>query len=582
MKLSDYIVSYLEERGVKVIFGYIGGMITHLVDSIALNPNMQFVQTYHEQTAAIAAEGFAKESGLFGVAISTSGPGATNMMTGIADAYFDSIPVLYITGQVNTYEYKYDKPIRQQGFQETDIVSMVRPITKYAKLVDKAEDIKYELDKALHIALSGRKGPVLLDLPMNIQRAEIEPTVLKGYLQAENDKIWAIDWEHIKRLAHNSSRPMLLVGAGCHFSNLSLLQEFIERTQIPVVTSLMGKGIINETYEYYLGMIGSYGNRCANIGIANSDLVIALGTRLDTRQTGAMLEGFLPKGKIIHVDIDENELESHRLPNRFKINSSIEFFLEQEKYNNIFFSKDSNWNKYLSELKSKYNQDKEIERFIDNKAPYKLMQYLNQFTKEGDVICTDIGQNQMWAAQALKLKKDQHFVTSGGLAPMGFSLPVAIGTSFASPKRTIYSINGDGGFHMAMQSLMLISQYNLPVKIIVLNNTALGMITQFQHLYFKDRMTATTRSGGYLTPNISEIASAYNLPYFYMNMETVDDEKLWDDIRKVRNCIVEYYIEGLTSVFPKLEFDKPIFNLTPLLPEQELSEAFWKVDIGRT
>lgn len=230
------------------------------------------------------------ESGKFGVAICTSGPGVTNMMTGIADAYFGSIPVLYITGQVNTYEYKYSKPIRQQGFQETDVISLVRSITKYAKMVDNAEDIRYELEKAIYMAMEGRKGPVVIDLPMNISRAEIEPEKLIGF-QSESLEESSFDFSEVKLLLDKAERPMLLLGAGS-LGCEELIQNFIDQLQIPVVTSLMGRGIIDETYEHYVGMIGSYGNRCANMAISKADLLIALGTRLDTRQTGAMIDSF--------------------------------------------------------------------------------------------------------------------------------------------------------------------------------------------------------------------------------------------------------------------------------------------------
>lgn len=571
MKLSDYVVSYLEKRGVHIVFGYIGGMITHLVDSIASNSQMQFVQTYHEQTAAIAAEGYAKESGKFGVAISTSGPGATNMMTGIADAYFDSIPVLYITGQVNTYEYKYSKPIRQQGFQETDVISIVKPITKYAKLVDSAEDIRYELDKALHIALSGRKGPVLLDLPMDIQRMDINPDSLRGFIPDENP-IKMSDLFPIKELLQRSKCPMLLLGAGCLSEQVkALVTDFLKESHIPVVTSLMGRGAIDETYQNYMGMIGSYGNRCANMGIANADLLIALGTRLDTRQTGAKTDGFIADGHIIHVDIDSNELEYHRLQNRMKINQDVTSFMKQLLALRIEYNDSKNWISYLLGLKQNYDQDHEIERFVENKSPYRLMQTLNNFTKEDDIICADIGQNQMWAAQTIKLKKGQRFLTSGGLAPMGFSLPAAVGSSFASPNKTVYSINGDGGFHMAIQSLMLISQYDLPIKVLVLNNQALGMITQFQHLYFNNRMAGTTVRGGYMVPNIKDIASSYGLSYYRLSEKDLSNVSLLEAVFSSRNCIIEYMIDGLTTVCPKLEYDKTIGTPSPLLPDSELN-----------
>lgn len=569
MKVSDYIVSFLAERGIRIVFGYIGGMITHLVDSLDKNPNVQFVQTYHEQTAAIAAEGYAIESGKFGVAISTSGPGATNMITGIADAYFSSVPVLYVTGQVNTYEYKYDKPVRQQGFQETDVVSMCKPITKYANLVDSAENIRYELEKAVHIALSGRKGPVLLDIPMNIQRAEIEPSSLKGYASTSRPMADFSNWREIDDLIFRAKRPMVLIGGGCRDCDTELLETLIRHYQWPVITSLQGRGIINETYQYYLGMLGSYGNRCVNMSIPDVDVLIALGTRLDTRQTGAMLEAFMPAGKILHIDIDENELHNHRLKNRIPICCDINEFLHKLNNRTRVTLFNINWRVHVAELKNEYSQDSEINRFVENKSPYRLMQYLNVIMQAEDIVCTDVGQNQMWAAQTLHLKRGQHFLTSGGLAPMGFSMPAAIGCAFANPNKIIYSINGDGGFHIASQSLMLISQYNLPIKVIVINNKSLGMITQFQHLYFLDRMAGTTINGGYYVPNVKKMAEAYSLRYFRLVETLLDDEELKRKIVNCHNCIIEYVVEGLTTVSPKLEYDKPISQPTPQLPNEE-------------
>ncbi|MCD8044118.1 MAG: thiamine pyrophosphate-binding protein [Bacteroides sp.] len=544
-------------------------MITHLVDSLDKNPDIKFVQTYHEQTASIAAEGYALESGKFGVAISTSGPGATSMITGIADAYFGSVPVLYITGQVNTYEYKYDKPIRQQGFQETDVVSICRPVTKYAALVDSADNIRYELEKALDIAISGRKGPVLLDIPMDIQRTQVDPFELRKYSCSQKAVVDFSNWQAIENLIFRAKRPMLLLGGGCRDCDVKLLEELIHHYQWPVITSLQGRGIIDETYPYYLGMLGSYGNRCANMSVPNIDVLIALGTRLDTRQTGAMLEAFMPAGKIIHVDIDENELRSHRLRNRILICSDVNEFLHKLNSGRRIATFNMSWRTHLAELKEEYNQDCEIDRFVENKSPYRLMQYLNTLMQAGDMVCTDVGQNQMWAAQTLKLKYGQHFFSSGGLAPMGFSMPAAIGCAFACPGKAIYSINGDGGFHMATQSLMLISQYNLPIKVIVVNNKALGMITQFQHLYFSDRMAGTTSEGGYYVPSIEKMAEAYGLCYFRLDESSLGDESLKEYIINCQNCIIEYMVQWFTTVSPKLEYNKPISKPSPQLIDKE-------------
>ena len=563
MKASDYIVSFFENQCIGHIFGYIGGMITHLVDSIDKNANVQFIQTYHEQTAAIAAEGYALESGKFGVAICTSGPGVTNMMTGIADAFFGNIPTIFISGQVNSFEYKYDKPIRQQGFQEMEVVNVVKPITKYAVLLDKAEDIRYELEKAVYIATTGRKGPVVIDLPMNISRAEINPDELRSFIP-DAEPEYGFNLDEVKSLIQSAKRPMLLLGGGAIGADKEI-KEFLNQSNWPVVTSLMGRGATDETYDNYVGMVGSYGNRCANMTIAKADLLIALGSRLDTRQTGAMYQEFIKDGKIIHVDIDPNELECHRLGNRVKCHISAKDFLNTVNASRIKYADYSSWNTWVFYVKEQYSQDNEVTRFVENKSPYRFLQLLNEVTKEDDIITVDVGQNEMWGAQTIRLKKGQKFVCSGGLAPMGFSMPVAIGMAFANPNKRIYCINGDGGFHMALQSLLVISQYNLNIKVIVMNNESLGMITQFQHLYFNDNMAGTTAKGGYLVPNIEAVAHSVGFSYYQMDENNMDKSILSSD----GYALIDYQIEGLTTVSPKLEFNKPIDMPLPLLSEEE-------------
>lgn len=563
MKASDYIVSFFERQEIGHIFGYIGGRVTLLVDSIDNNPNVQFIQTYHEQTAAIAAEGYAIESGKFGVAVCTSGPGVTNMMTGIADAFFDNIPVIFVCGQVDTYEYKYDKPIRQQGFQEMDVVNVVKPVTKYAVFLDKVEDIRYELEKAVYMATTGRKGPVVIDLPMNISRVEINPNELRSFVpQKEKEPDFYFD--EIRALLESAKRPILLLGGGSVNCG-EMVAEFLRQSDMPVVTSLKGKGAADETYNRYIGMIGSYGNRCANMTIAKADLLIALGSRLDTRQTGTMYQEFLKGGKIIHVDIDNNELECHRLENRIKVNTYVSNFLEKINQKGVKYGDYKEWNDWVGQVKKQYNQDMEIDRFVENKSPYRFIQSLNEVTRENDIITVDVGQNEMWSAQTIKLKKGQRFVCSGAFAPMGFAMPVSIGMAFANPRKRIYCIVGDGGFHMALQSMLLISQYNLNIKVIVMNNEALGMITQFQHLYFNDNMAGTTANGGYLIPNMPAIAESFGFPYYEMNEKSIERETLSSD----GYALINYQIEGLTVVCPKMESSKPIWMPSPLLSEEE-------------
>ena len=293
------------------------------------------------------------------------------------------------------------------------------------------------------------------------------------------------------------------------------------------------------------------------------DLLIAVGSRLDTRQTGAKFDSFVEHGTIIHVDIDNNELTSHRLNNRIMVCDSAEHFLEALLQNLPELPDYSPWQESVKALKAKYNQRREVDGYVSNKSPYRLMETINEYSKSNDVFVADIGHNQMIAAQTLKVDGNKKFVTSGGLAPMGFSLPISAGIAMANSNRRVISINGDGGFHMASQSLMLISQYNLPVIAFIVNNESLGMITQFQSLYFDGRMKATTQKGGYLTPDFKKMSEAYGLRYYKIGKNSLNNVKLMSEIFSNNNCVVEFVTGGLTTISPKLEYNKPIYKPTP-------------------
>jgi acetolactate synthase-1/2/3 large subunit len=581
MKASDYIVEFLAAHGVHVVFGYSGGAITHIMDSLQRAEDVRFIQTYHEQTAAIAAEGVSWFGKTVGVAIATSGPGATNLLTGIADAYFDSIPSLFITGQVNTYEYKNDKPIRQQGFQETDIVSIVKPITKYAALVADATRLRYELEKAWFTAKSGRGGPVLLDIPMNVQRADVVEDDLVPYdgdspVTSQSIRyMGGFSEENLKRLIESAKRPVVLLGSGVLLSGaVAEYRAFIRSNALPVVTSLLGKGAYPEDDPLSVGMIGSYGNRCANIALANADLVLAVGTRLDTRQTGTNLASFVREGRIVRIDIDEMELANHRLKNVDAMLGDAGKALHTMD-GMPWTSKSDSWLSYIARLKSEYGQEAETARNVENKTPYRVMSALNRFSAENQIYTVDIGQNQMFAAQTIRIRGRQEWKTSGGLAPMGFSLPTAIGAAFATNMaRPIFAIVGDGGLHMSMQSLLLISQYHLPVKIILLNNRSLGMITQFQDLYFDKRKSGTTKDSGYLVPEFSAVARACGLPYAHFADDDFDvGDVLGNLIAAHGPGLIEFDVGEDTVVYPKLEMNMPIEDIDPKLSSEELRAA---------
>lgn len=570
MKVSDFIVDFLAKYGITHIFGYAGGAVTHLLDSIYKNRDMEFISFYHEQGAAFAAEGYARVKNDLGVALATSGPGATNLITGIGSAYFDSIPCLYITGQVNTYEYKGEMEIRQKGFQETDIVSIVTPITKYAVRVTEARRIRYELQKAIVLANSGRKGPVLLDIPMDIQRADIDPDSLITYEACsiqkhrnnEQDNAWL---DEVVTILNHSLRPVILAGGGVRTAGASeLLCEFAKNTSIPVVCSLMGLDTCND--ECFYGLIGTYGNRYANYALANSDVVISVGSRLDSRQTGTDVSTFAREAKIVRVDIDERELQRQIKWDEFSLQMDAAEFLVRLNgaADSISLLDLAPWHDILVEYKKKY-PSYASEGLTD---PNYVMSNISEAIQGGTLICLDVGQNQMWAAQSLVLKQDQRLLVSGGMGAMGFSLPAAIGAYYAKPDRNIIAFAGDGGFQMNIQELQLIKRNKLPIKVIIMNNNALGMIRHFQEMYFEGRYGGTIH--GYEAPDFSAVAQAYGIGA--MDIKTNEDllkiEKALSTNGPLLLCI---HLPQITYVYPKLGVERPIEDQEPLLDRREFN-----------
>lgn len=571
IKISDYIIEFLLSKNINKTFGYIGGAIAHIYHSIDKYKEMEIINCIHEQGAGFAAEGYARITGKSGVAFATSGPGATNLITPIGSCYFDSVPTMFITGQVNTYEYKYDKPVRQIGFQETDIVSIIKPIVKYAVMVDKVEDIRYELEKAYYLSQEGRKGPVLVDIPMNIQRTEVDISSLKSffdsneYFELENNKKEKNNVDEVINLLKESKRPIVLIGGGVRLSNANVeLLNYVEKYSIPVVYSLMGKDAISEDYKYNLGLIGSYGNRYGNLALANSDLILVLGSRLDTRQTGTSLDTFAREAKIIQVDVDKNELGS-KIKIDIEINSDVKDFIATlNKYEiNIDITE---WLKKLKEYKNKFSSTVGFDNNL--KIPNYVVSIISKYLQDED-ICVDVGQHQMWTAQSLNIKATQRVLFSGGMGAMGFALPASIGACIGSNKRTVV-IAGDGGIQMNIQELEVINRRKLPIKIFVLNNKNLGMVRQFQELYFDKKYLGTIDD--YSVPNFVDITKAYGI-----KARKIDNiSKLEIELKDIFSSNdpelinIELPVEK-TTVEPKLIVNKPIEDMHPFISKDELS-----------
>jgi acetolactate synthase I/II/III large subunit len=579
MKLSDYVVEFVSQQGVNQVFEFIGGAITHLIDSIHHRSDMDCVSVHHEQTGAFAAEAYARINGRLGVAMATSGPGALNMVTGIGSCWFDSVPCLFITGQVNTYEYKFDRPVRQIGFQETDIVSVVKPLTKYAVLVTEPESIRYHLEKAVWLAQNGRPGPVILDIPMNIQRAQIDPEALPGFWgsaeQLAMDDIPPLDLVAIKNVAaliKEAKRPVILAGGGIRTSLAAEeLQTLVEQTGIPVVSTLMGLDVIPHDNPAFFGMIGSYGNRYSNMTLANCDLLLILGARLDSRQTGTRPDTFARAATKIHVDIDSNELNA-KVSVDLALQADVKVFLAA--LNHELSGKSdadlSQWYQVINGYRDKYPTYADPAEFpgID---PNRFMEVLAERCGVGDVICLDVGQNQMWAGQSFRLKSGQRMLNSGGMGAMGFSLPAALGAAKALPGQRVVALAGDGGIQVNIQDLEVIVSHQLPIKMIVLNNNCLGMVRQFQDLYFGGRRQSTVI--GYGCPDLVKIAQAYGLPAFTIDSLESAGAVLDEALALDGPVFVEVKLEQNTCVNPKLVVNRPIEDMSPHLDRQELADA---------
>jgi len=565
MKVTTYIAQFLKEKGVDIVFELQGGMITRIIDALYHEGGIKIVSMHHEQAAAMAADAFGRISNKPGVALATSGPGATNLLTGIGCCYFDSVPAIFITGQVNINEQKGDLPTRQIGFQETDIVSMAKPITKKAYAVKSAKEFPYIFEEAYQISISGRPGPVLIDIPMNIQDEEIELPEFKIFDSSrENDSVvYQTFFQNYLDALQNSKRPMILVGRGIRSSGtIEQFHKFLQKYQVPVVTSLLGFDVLPYKHSQRIGFIGTYGNRWANYALGSCDLLLVLGSRLDLRQTGSDIPSFQNGKLIYHVDIEPAEL-NNRIKNCVILNSNLSDFFKQIADFDITYKAPEEW---INEIEEKKQARLDINELVNVKGinPNFFIHKLSEASHIAGAFIADTGNNQMWSAQSLELNKNQLFLTSGGMGAMGYALPTAIGASFASGNEPVVVIAGDGGFQINIQELQTIRRNNLPIKIVILNNHCLGMIRQFQDAYFDSCYQSTV--WGYSAPHFVKVASAYGIDsYSINNTEEIEIglEKLWEN--PSQPFLLEVSLDIHTNVFPKTMFGSPITEMEPKL-----------------
>ncbi len=569
-KVSDYLVRYLAAQGVTHAYELAGGMLAHILDSFAKQSSVKLVSMHHEQGAGFAAEGSARIDGAPGVAFATSGPGATNLLTPMGSCYFDSTPAVFITGQVNRHELRGERPVRQLGFQETDIVAMARPITKAAIQVMAPEDVPGALDRAFDLAVGGRPGPVLIDLPMDVQRIEMEfpEPGRRGRPVPNGRSIAGRDIEAVLAALGTARRPLVLVGGGVR-SGLAAdsFRRAVARIGVPVVHSLLGVDALGADDPLRVGLIGSYGNRWANHALAECDFLLVVGSRLDIRQTGTDTDGFASR-QIIQVDIDGGEM-NNRVRGVHPVVAQAADFCEALASTPRPSGDYGDWKRHIASLRERWPDTQEL-KGLPGFNPNVVLRQLGRESLLASAFVIDVGQHQMWAAQSLCVGAEQRFLTSGGMGSMGFALPAAIGAAFAAPSKPVVVVAGDGGFQLNIQELQTIVRNRLPIKMVVLNNHAHGMVRQFQESYFESRYQSTV--DGYDTPDFSKVASAYGIEAWRIDGAGQDAtaqaralagaiDRLWRD--PASPSLLEVEIPMSANAYPKLAFGRGIAEMEP-------------------
>jgi len=587
MNVADYVINHLSEIGVKKVFVVYGAANGNLIDSFTRNEKIDYVATMHEQGGGFAAEGYAKVSKNLGVAIATSGPGGMNFVTSMGNCFYDSVPCLFLTGQVKTRYMRKDKSVRQIGFQESDMVSITKPVTKYSKLVENPLDIRYELEKAIYIAKSGRPGPVHLDLPIDVQKAEIDSEELLGFDEQLEEKCYnenKIEHQIDKFIDDllNSKRPCLLIGGGVRLANAEKdILELAKLLKIPCFPTWNALDIICSDFEYYGGRVGTYGGAGRNFGIQNSDLLLAIGSRISGRITGGEPHLFARGAKKYMVDVDGSAMQKklQQLPFDECILSDAKVFINLmlKKLKNIKVPNFRAWNEKIKYWKEKYDPVTD-DMFEPSKYvnPYAFLRILSEEMKPNDIFVGDCGGNIVAINHAFKTKTGQHYFTNNGNSPMGFSFSGAMGAWFVGEDtRDVVCVIGDGGMCMNIQEIQTMLNYNVKVKTIILNNHIYGITKAFQEVNFEGRSEACGPKG-YRPPDFIKVAKAYGMDTMVID-DGADYEKVRKQIRKFLDhddsIICDLNCHEWHTYEPKIVgWSTPIEDMYPYIPREEFYE----------
>jgi acetolactate synthase-1/2/3 large subunit len=517
MKLSDYVMDRIAAEGVEDVFLLPGGGCLHLVDSLGSHPGLRPICNLHEQGTAVAVDAYAQVRG-FGVGLVTTGPGGTNALTGVAGAWLDSTPCLFLSGQVKRADLKRDSGLRQMGFQEIDIVSMVRPITKYAVTVEDPADIRYHLDRAIHLARTGRQGPVWLDIPLDVQAADIPGhEVLRPFVPADRpDLDLSAEAGHALTVLQKAERPVLLLGNGVRAAGtIREAIQFAEAAQIPVLTTWKAADFLPEDHPLFAGRPGASGQRGANFTQQNADWLLSVGARLDFGQTAYMHDLFARGARKLVVDVDPAELQKLKMELDLALVADAgDFFRAMLSALPSYVQPDrGSWLHQVADWKARYPVlNPEYWQEQNHVNAYVLIEVLSELLGEGDLLAPgSSGQSSELTCQALRVRQGLRMLNSQGLGPMGFGVPAALGACVASGGKRTICVDGDGGFHMNLQELEVIRRLNLPIKFFVLDNQGYGSIRNSQRSYFNGRLVASDASSGLTLPNTLAVARGYGL-----------------------------------------------------------------------
>ena len=574
MNVSDYIANFFVRKGIKDIFLVDGAACACMIVSVANNSNLRYFCPHHEQAGAFAIDGYVKASGKPSVMIATSGPAGQNLINGIAASWYDSVPAIYLTGNINSRFMKPSNDVRQHGFQENDIVSMVSTVTKYASVVMRAEHIEYELEKAYQHATTGRPGPVLLDIPMDIQKMELPSLDMITF--NENYKMVPIldniqrQIEKIKGMIEESDRPALLLGGGVAISGVrEKVKELVSKLGIPYfVTWNM---IDFDAYDNPLfgGKVGTYGGEGRNFGIQNCDLLIGLGTRISGRITGGMMDTFARDAKKVLIDIDQEDMRWQQVKADVNIPVSLSDFipmfidsLVEGSYNfSQWVSKVIDWKEKYGVMREEYYQSKNVN-------PYVFMDVLCKKMSSGDVLVHEAGGNAVITSQSFKAKSNQKVFSNHGNSSLGYALPAAVGAAIATGKKVL-CITGDGGLNFNIQELQTIKHYNLPVIVLIFNNYAYGITKSYRDTNFNSEYAGCDAEHGLASPDFIKISESYGLKTVRIDSNGEIDEKLNEILECDEAVVCDINMSGFYDYLPKIGWKNPIEDMYPFLDRAE-------------